>query len=169
MGIWVWTAWGDQAADVFDIARVRHVTNDISGTRRPFGGLWLAAVEKSEPTLRTAWIDWCERFGEPVGRSWRIELDPSAKVLKLETATDLHSFIAVYGEDHPQADGTLTEPAVRWGNLANTYDAIYMSAAADAATRELCRPWGRSYGWWEVPALLVLTPSVIASASEQVN
>ena len=162
MSAWAWTAWGDRADDTFDPAKVVDVYDDQPDVGRPAGGLWLARAVERGPV--TAWTRWCETHGETVGRSWAVRLRPGARVLRVVTPADWGTVFKLAGTRTDLGVLGRSEVAVAWTRLAELVDAVEVSAEADAATRSF-RSVPRTFGWFEVPSMLVLRASAVGTVT----
>lgn len=117
---------------------------------KPHGGLWTSPVDS-----KWGWKDWCEseNYSNPrEENSFRIELRPEAKILIIDSLSDLKKLPMV-------ESGLRSFPLYPdYERLALGYDAIHLTEKGQADTN-LSYPLSL-YGW-DCESVLIFTPTVI--------
>lgn len=157
-----------RSARPFHLAHWEPITARL-GDRKPAGGLWTCPVLSRDGRGRpvTGW----SRFREtnlhyPQSNAGRLlRAAAHARVYVIDSADDLTALLRLYPREH-----STLHPALRpifetldacwqvdWERLAGRVDAVYLTAAGQAATHT-----GEPNLWgWDFPTVLFLRPAVV--------
>lgn len=127
-------------ADIYDPAKFKPVTND--GIVKPRGGLWTSPVNSEHD-----WGQWCMReefYVDRLDKSFTLQLKPTARLFIIDSKEDLNRMpvfnrypdLTTYGHEIPSFD---------FERMADTWDAIWLTARGEWATR-FSHP-ASLYGW----------------------
>ena len=127
----------------FDIARFCPISN-IQHFNKPHGGLWASPKEADY-----GWEDWCvaEDFKvESLNKSFAFILEPTAKILTIQSITDLESL--------PRTIKNQFLVCIDFEKLAEDFDAIEVKMSMDSNL------YYALLGW-DCDSILVMNPTVI--------
>lgn len=134
----------------FDFSRIRPVTNNLSGSVKPLGGVWLSVDD--------GWERWCSSEAPDwiVGGTCECVLTEDAKILEIRTMQDVSSL--------PQCvrDGFLRGTVkLDFEALSEEYDGVFIDVNGDG-TNELYE----MFYTWDCPSLVLFSPDTIAYVGE---
>ena len=130
-------------SNCFDIARFCPISN-IQHFNKPHGGLWASTKEADY-----GWEDWCvaEDFKvESLNKSFAFILEPTAKILTIQSITDLESL--------PRTIKNQFLVCIDFEKLAEDFDAIEVKMSMDSNL------YYALLGW-DCDSILVMNPTVI--------
>lgn len=133
---------GRDRPDPLRMQAVRNSDNCLGA--KPEGGLWTSTYD---PAYGSDWVRWCltEEFGNVNVGSWLIEPDPGARILTIDTLSDLRGVLAEYGRTALDLGQDPRWCKPDFERLAQLYDGFHLTEAGQWATR-LSRPFDL-YGW----------------------